>query len=39
MWYVENLPFKKESFDYVMVGFGLRNFSDLDQSLREFGEY
>ncbi len=33
--YAENLPFKKESFDYVMVGFGLRNFSDLDQSLRE----
>ena len=33
--YAENLPFKKESFDCVMVGFGLRNFSDLDQSLRE----
>ena len=33
--YAENLPFKKESFDYVMVAFGLRNFSDLDQSLRE----
>ena len=31
----ENLPFKNESFDYVMVGFGLRNFSDLDQSLKE----
>ena len=31
----ENLPFKSESFDYVMVGFGLRNFSDLDQSLKE----
>ena len=31
----ENLPFKDESFDYVIVGFGLRNFSDIDQSLRE----
>ena len=31
----ENLPFKNNSFDYVMVGFGLRNFSDLDQSLKE----
>ena len=31
----ENLPFKNDSFDYVMVGFGLRNFSDLDQSLKE----
>lgn len=31
----ENLPFKNEIFDYVVVGFGLRNFSDVEKSIRE----
>ena len=31
----EKLPFHKGSFDYVIVGFGLRNFSDLNQALSE----
>ncbi len=29
------LPFEDESFDAVMVGFGLRNLGDLDKGLRE----
>ena len=31
----ENLPFKSESFDNVIVSFGLRNFSNIDLSLIE----
>ncbi len=31
----ENLPFKKDTFDAVTVGFGVRNFEDLEQGLRE----
>lgn len=31
----ENLPFKDESFDYYTVSFGIRNFTDISQSLRE----
>ena len=31
----ENLPFKSNTFDYILVGFGLRNFSDLNMSLIE----
>ena len=31
----ENLPFKNNSFDYVILAFGLRNFSDIDKCLRE----
>ena len=29
------MPFKKNKFDIVTVSFGLRNFSDIDQSLKE----
>ena len=29
----ENLPFKKTIFDYVIVSFGLRNFTDISKSL------
>lgn len=31
----EKLPFPDEHFDAVMVAFGVRNFEDLDQGLRE----
>ena len=31
----ENLPFAEESFDAVMVAFGVRNFENLDRGLRE----
>lgn len=31
----ENLPFEDETFDAVMVAFGVRNFEDLDRGLRE----
>ncbi len=31
----ENLPFKNNTFDYITVGFGLRNFSDLNKALIE----
>jgi len=31
----ENLPFDAESFDYVMVAFGVRNFENLDKGLLE----
>ncbi len=31
----EIMPFKKNKFDIVTVSFGLRNFSDIDQSLKE----
>ncbi len=31
----EKIPFKKECFDAVTVSFGLRNFSDIQQSLKE----
>jgi len=31
----ENLPFKNNTFDYVLVGFGLRNFYDLNKALIE----
>jgi demethylmenaquinone methyltransferase/2-methoxy-6-polyprenyl-1,4-benzoquinol methylase len=30
-----DLPFDNDSFDYVTIGFGLRNVPDLDQVLRE----
>ena len=31
----EKLPFKDESFDLYSVSFGIRNFSDINQSLKE----
>jgi len=31
----ENLPFEDNSFDAVTVGFGVRNFEDLDKGLQE----
>ncbi|MDH5412959.1 MAG: bifunctional demethylmenaquinone methyltransferase/2-methoxy-6-polyprenyl-1,4-benzoquinol methylase UbiE [Flavobacteriaceae bacterium] len=31
----ENLPFKDSSFDAITVGFGVRNFEDLDKGLQE----
>tara|TARA_Y100000590_G_scaffold93006_1_gene105337 strand:- start:2114 stop:2818 length:705 start_codon:yes stop_codon:yes gene_type:complete len=31
----EKLPFKDESFDLYSVSFGIRNFSNIDQSLKE----
>ena len=31
----ENLPFKKTIFDYVIVSFGLRNFTDIPKSLEQ----
>lgn len=31
----ENLPFKSKSFDVITVSFGLRNFYDIEKSLRE----
>ncbi|MFO7621476.1 MAG: bifunctional demethylmenaquinone methyltransferase/2-methoxy-6-polyprenyl-1,4-benzoquinol methylase UbiE [Bacteroidales bacterium] len=31
----ENIPFPDESFDVVMAGFGIRNFSDPSKGLRE----
>ena len=31
----ENLPFKSDSFDVIIVSFGLRNFYDIKKSLRE----
>lgn len=31
----ESLPFKNESFDVITVSFGLRNFSNINQSLKE----
>jgi demethylmenaquinone methyltransferase/2-methoxy-6-polyprenyl-1,4-benzoquinol methylase len=31
----ENLPMKKNTFDAVMVGFGVRNFGDLEKGLSE----
>lgn len=31
----ENLPFKSNFFDSIVVSFGLRNFSDLNKSLEE----
>lgn len=31
----EALPFADESFDVVMIGFGVRNFADIPQSMRE----
>ena len=31
----EKLPFKKKEFDYVLLAFGLRNFSDIKKSLNE----
>jgi len=33
---IENLPFKKESFRYVFIAFGLRNLSDVRRGLKEF---
>lgn len=32
----EALPFEEDHFDAVTVAFGVRNFGDLDQGLREF---
>ena len=31
----ENLPFEDNSFDAITVGFGVRNFEDLDKGLQE----
>tara|TARA_B100000945_G_scaffold111855_1_gene88611 strand:- start:1653 stop:2357 length:705 start_codon:yes stop_codon:yes gene_type:complete len=31
----EDLPVKRESFDFYTVSFGIRNFSDIDRSLKE----
>ena len=31
----EKLPFKSQSFDYIIVSFGLRNFSNINSSLFE----
>ena len=31
----ENLPFENNSFDAITVGFGVRNFEDLDKGLQE----
>ncbi len=31
----EKLPFKEETFDLYSVSFGIRNFSDIDRSLKE----
>ena len=31
----EFLPFRRNFFDYVMVSFGIRNFTDIDRSLNE----
>ena len=31
----ENIPFKNETFDAIMVAFGVRNFENLDQGLTE----
>ncbi len=31
----ENLPFANNSFDYYVVAFGIRNFSDMSKSLKE----
>ena len=31
----ENLPFKNLTFDYVIVSFGLRNFTNINNSLNE----
>ncbi|MDC3090837.1 ubiquinone/menaquinone biosynthesis methyltransferase [Rickettsiales bacterium] len=33
--FAENLPFKDDEFDYVLLAFGLRNFSDMKKSLIE----
>ncbi len=32
----EKMPFSNNYFDIVVVGFGLRNMSDIDESLKEF---
>lgn len=34
--YAENLPFDTASFDVVSAGFGVRNFENLEQGMREF---
>jgi len=34
--YAEKLPFDNASFDVVSAGFGVRNFEDLEQGMREF---
>ncbi len=34
--YAEKLPFGTASFDIVSAGFGVRNFENLDQGMREF---
>ena len=37
-WYcstAEKLPFKNETFDFYSVSFGIRNFSNINQSLKE----
>ncbi len=33
--FAENIPFKKDSFNLVTVSFGLRNFSNIEKSLKE----
>jgi demethylmenaquinone methyltransferase/2-methoxy-6-polyprenyl-1,4-benzoquinol methylase len=33
--YAEKLPFKNEQFDNVSIGFGLRNFTDKEEGLKE----
>ena len=31
----ENLPFKKNTFDFYVISFGIRNVSDINKSLKE----
>jgi len=33
--FAEELPFESNSFDYYLVSFGIRNFTDIDKSLKE----
>ena len=33
--FAENLPFKKNTFDYIVCAFGVRNFSNMDKALFE----
>lgn len=33
--FAENLPFKKNIFDYIICAFGMRNFADMDKALSE----
>ena len=31
----ENLPFKKNTFDFYVISFGIRNVSNINKSLKE----